>query len=118
LTAVVAYLTIPSDYHERKSNGVKMDWLGSAAVVRGLILVVFPITQSSHASNGWAAPYIPVTLTLGVLILSDAFYIEGWVAEQPLLPSGVFRIKHMRPSILGLLFAYGTLGIYSLYATL
>jgi hypothetical protein len=117
LTAVVAYLTIPSDYHERKSNGVKMDWLGSAAVVCGLILVVFPITQSSHASNGWAAPYIPVTLTLGVLILSDAFYIEGWVAEQPLLPSG-YSGSNMRPSILGLLFAYGTLGIYSLYATL
>jgi MFS family permease len=118
LTTVVAYLTIPSDYQERKNNGVKMDWLGSATVVCGLILVVFAITQSSHASNGWATPYIPVTLILGVLILGGAFYIEGWVAEQPLLPFEVFRIKYMRPFILGLLFAYGTLGIFLLYATL
>jgi MFS family permease len=118
LTAVVAYLTIPSDYHERKDNGVKMDWLGSTAVVCGLILVVFAITQSSHATNGWATPYIPVTLILGVLVLGVAFYIEGWLAEQPLLPFEVFRIKYMRPFILGLLLAYGTLGIYLLYATL
>jgi hypothetical protein len=100
----VAYLTIPSDYHERKSNGVKMDWLGSAAVVRGLILVVFPITQSSHASNGWAAPYIPVTLTLGVLILSDAFYIEASLAFRGIQdqthaavhPRPSFRLWHVR----------------------
>jgi MFS family permease len=118
LTAVVAYLTIPSDYHERKENGVKMDWLGSTAVVCGLILVVFAITQSSHATNGWATPYIPVTLILGVWVLGVAFYIEGWVAEQPLLPFEVFKIKYMRPFILGLLLAYGTLGIYLLYATL
>jgi len=118
LTAVVAYLTIPSDYQERKNNGVKMDWFGSAAVVCGLILVVFAITQSSHATNGWATPYIPVTLILGVLILGGAFYIEGWVAEEPLLPFEVFKIKYMRPFILGLLFAYGTLGIFLLYSTL
>jgi predicted permease len=94
-----------------------MDWFGSAAVVCGLILVVFAITQSSHATNGWATPYIPVTLILGVLVLGVAFYIEGWVAEQPLLPFEVFKIKYMRPFILGLLFAYGTLGIYLFYAT-
>jgi len=118
LTTVVAYLTIPSDYQKTKNNGVKMDWLGSASVVCGLILVVFAITQSSHASDGWATPYIPVTLILGVLILGVAFYVEGWVAEQPLLPFEVFKIKYMRPFVLGLLFAYGTLGIFLLYATL
>jgi MFS family permease len=118
MTAIVAYLTIPSDYQERKNNGVKMDWLGSATVVCGLILVVFAITQSSHASNGWATSYIPVTLILGVLILGGAFYVEGCVAEQPLLPFEVFKIKYMRPFVLGLLFAYGTLGIFLLYATL
>lgn len=117
LTAVVAYFTIPSDHQERKNNGVKMDWYGTAAVVSGLILVVFAITQSSHASDGWATPYIPVTLVLGILMLGVAFYVEGWIAEQPLLPFEVFRIKYMRPFILALLFAYGTLGIYLLYAT-
>lgn len=118
LTFVVAYFTIPSDSQSRKDNGIKMDWYGSAAVVCGLILVVFAITQSSHATNKWATPYIPVTLILGVLVLCLAFYIEGWVAEQPMLPFEVFKIKYMRPFILALLLAYGTLGIYMYYATL
>jgi hypothetical protein len=34
-----------------------------------------------------------MTLILSMLILGVAFYIEGWVAEQPLLPFDVFKIK-------------------------
>jgi hypothetical protein len=59
-----------------------------------------------------------VTLILAVLSLAAAFYVEGWVAQQPLLPFDVFKIKYMKTFILGLLFSYGTLGIYLLYATL
>lgn len=118
ITAITAYYTIPNDQAEHRSNGVKMDWLGSVTTASGVILLVFAITDSSHAPRGWATPYIYITLILGVLILIAAFYVEGWVAEQPLLPFEVFRIKYMRPFILGLLFTYGTLGIYLLYATL
>lgn len=118
MTAAIAYWTIPSDHTERKGNGVKMDWLGSITTSCGLILVVFAITDASHAPNGWSTPYVPVTLILGAMFLGAAFCVEGWVAEQPLLPFKVFKIKYMRPFILGLLFAYGTLGIYILYATL
>jgi len=118
VTAFVAYWTIPSDHEERKGNGVKMDWYGSLTTVAGLILVVFAITDASHAPNKWATPYIIVTLIAGALILGIAFYVEGWVAEQPLLPFEVFKIRYMRAFVIGLLFAYGTLGIYMLYATL
>lgn len=118
LTALTAYFTIPNDYAEHRGNKVKMDWFGSVSTAAGLILVVFAITASSHAPQGWATPYILVTFILGVLTLAAAFYIEGWLAEQPLLPFEVFKIKYVRPFILGLLFAYGTLGIYLLYATL
>jgi MFS family permease len=118
VTTVIAYFTIPNDRAEHKGNGVKMDWLGSITTAAGLILVVFAITDSSHALRGWASPYIIVTFVLGVLFLGVAFYVEGWVAEQPLLPFDVFKIKYVRPFILGLLFAYGTLGVYLLYATM
>ncbi|KAK5121039.1 hypothetical protein LTR85_005823 [Meristemomyces frigidus] len=118
ITAVIAFYTIPNDYAEHRGNGVKMDWLGSLTTASGLILLVFAITDSCHAPQGWATPYIYVTLILGIMLLAAAFYVEGWVAEQPLLPFQVFKIKYMRPFVLGLLFAYGTLGIYLLYATL
>lgn len=118
LTTVVAWYAIPSDIQEKRGNEIKMDWYGSITTIAGLILVVFSITDSAHAPNGWNTPYIPVTLVIGILLLAAAFYVEGWVAEQPLLPFEVFKIKYMRPFILGLLLAYGTLGIYLLYATL
>jgi len=118
ITTVIAYFTIPNDFAERRANGVKMDWLGSFTTAAGFILLVFALTDSSHAPQGWATPYIYVTFILGVLMLAAAFYTEGWVAEQPLLPFDVFKIKYMRPLILGLLFTYGTLGIFLLYATL
>lgn len=118
ITGVIAYYTIPNDHAAHRNNGVKMDWLGSVTTASGLILLVFAITDSSHAPRGWATPYIYVTLIVGVLLLAAAFYVEGWIAEQPLLPFAVFKIKYMRPFVLGLLFSYGTLGIYLLYATL
>lgn len=117
-TALVAYFAIPSDMDEHKNHGVKMDWLGSLTTTSGLILVVFAITDSSHAYDGWTTPYILVTFLLGWTILGAAFYVEGWVAEQPLLPFEAFKAKSIRPFMLGLLFSYGTLGIYLLYASL
>jgi len=117
-TTVVAYLTIPSDVSEHKGNGVKMDWGGSLTTSAGLILFVFAITDGAHAPHGFATSYILVTLIAGFALLGLAFYIEGWRASQPLLPFDVFKIKYMRPFVVALIFAYGTLGVYLLYATL
>lgn len=116
--ALASYIVIPPDMEEHKNNGVKMDWWGSGAIISGLILVIFAITDSSHAPQGWASPRILVTLILGIGLLGLAFYVEGWVAEQPLLPFDVFKIKGMRPFVIGLLFCYGPLGIFLLYTTL
>lgn len=118
ITALVAYFTIPNDYQEHRETGIKMDWPGSVTTIIGSILLVFAITDSAHAPNGWSTPYIYVTFILAILFLGAAFYVEGWVADQPLLPFDVFRIKSMRPFILALVFAYGAVGIYLLYATL
>ncbi|KAF2093032.1 MFS general substrate transporter [Rhizodiscina lignyota] len=117
VTGVIAYFTIPSDTKERRQMNIKMDWLGAVLISTGLILVVFAITDSSHAPNGWATPYIPTLLAVGLIILGAAVYVEGWVAEMPLLPADLFKVKYMTPLIIALLFNYGTLGIFLLYAT-
>lgn len=118
VTVAISWFAIPSDFALHKGNGVRMDWLGSLTTSSGLILLVFAVTDSSHAPRGWSTPYIYVTFIVGIIILGVAFYVEGWVAEQPLLPFAVFQTKYMRPFVLGLMFAYGTVGIYILYATL
>jgi MFS family permease len=117
ITTVTSYLAIPSDSVEKRKNGIKMDWLGAALIVSGLVLVVFAITDSSHAPHGWRTPYIPTLLVVGVLLLGGAVYVEGWVAEMPLLPSDIFAVKSMTALNIGLLFSYGVLGVYLLYGT-
>ena len=86
-------VTIPNDIAEHKVNGVKMDWLGTITTISGLILFVFSLTDLSHAPRGFLNPYIAVTFFASLVILGIAFYIEGWVAEQPLLPFDVFKIR-------------------------
>jgi MFS family permease len=113
----VACLTIPSDRSQRHSGEIKMDWLGAALIVPGLCLIVFALTDSSHAPSGWRTSYIYVTLILGIMCLSAAFYVEGWVAKMPLLPFEIFKIKQMKPLALSLFFSYGVFGLYLFYAS-
>ena len=117
VTTIIACLTIPSDMKERRNMRAKMDWWGSITTVAGLILSIFAITDASHAQRGWATPYIIVTLVLGLFSLVAAVYVEGWVAEMPLLPADFFKVKYMKPLFLAMIFTYGSLGTYLLYAT-
>lgn len=117
IVTTVAFFTIPRDHLAAKSDTVKMDWLGFITIVPGLLLVVFGITDSSHAPAGWATPYIYVTFALGVMLLCAAVYIEGQVAEQPLLPFSLFSSKYMGPLCVSLFFSYGVFGVYLYYAS-
>lgn len=118
VTLATSIFSIPNDRKERLENRVSMDWLGAATIVSGLVLVVFAITESAHAEKGWRTPYIPSLFVCGCLLLSLAVYIEGWVAELPLLPPEVFAVPSMVPLILALFMLYGTWGIFSVYGTL
>jgi MFS family permease len=118
IATLTSYFAIPSDATEKRKNGIKMDWAGAALIVTGLVLVVFAITDSSHAPKGWRTPYIPTLLVVGVLLLGGAVYVEGWVAEVPLLPPDIFAVKSMTALNIGLMFNYGVLGIYLLYGSL
>ena len=137
IIALVSIVSIPNDRKEHVANDdIQMDWWGSAAIICGLILFVYAITDSAHSPQGWRTWYILVTFFLGIALLGIAFYIEGWVVEQPLIPFEALNIKYVcpwayalavrlltifryvPPFILGLLFCFGVLGVYILYATL
>jgi hypothetical protein len=55
---------------------------------------------------------------VGFVLLGIAFYVEGWVAETPLVPFDLFRVPNIKPLFVALFFSYGCLGIFLLYATL
>jgi len=122
IVALASYFCIPKPQKQgqdekKECSVISMDWWGTMTVVPGLVLVVFALTDGSHAPDGWATPYIPVTFVLGILLLAAFIYIEGWVALQPLLPSSMFSVKGMKPLALALFFQYGTFGIFIFYAS-
>jgi hypothetical protein len=58
-----------------------------------------------------------VTLIAGLMILIAAVYVEGWVAEMPLLPPEFFKVPRLKALVLALLPTYESLGIFLFYAT-
>ena len=117
ITLVASIFSIPNDRKQRMSNNITMDWLGMVTIVSGIMLIIFAITESAHAEQRWRTPYIPILFVVGVLFLAAAVYIEGWVAELPLLPADIFANRSMAPLVIALMLLYGTLGIYLLYGT-
>ena len=122
LTAVTLISSIFSIPHSRSDEkllrSTKMDYPGAFTIVCGLVLVVFAITQSAHASSGWRTPYIPVCFALGMLSLLAAAYIETHIASDPLLPASIFTTPSMTPLVCSIFLLYGTWGIFSVYGTL
>jgi len=126
IAAMIAFVAIAGAYFTTpplqrtgcKDLDLKMDWYGAVSLAAGLILIVFAITEAPDAPQGWRTAYVPLTLILGVLCLAITWFVEARVAAQPLLPASVFRVKHIRPLLIGCLFSYGTVGLYVCYASL
>ncbi|KAI5201246.1 putative MFS multidrug transporter [Aureobasidium subglaciale] len=117
LTLVSSFLFVPRP-KERRKKAVGMDLGGAVTITAGLVLIVFAITQSAHASWGWRTPYIIVCLILGVASLLTAVYIETRFAADPLLPASLFATPCMTPLLIAVFLLYGTWGIFSVYGTL
>lgn len=117
LGCAASLFSIPNDYREARRRGCGMDWLGTLTTVPGLLLVVYGITDSSHAPHGWATPRICVSVAVGVLVLALAVYVEGWVASEPLVPLDIFRDKQMAMLFGCVFMVYGVFGIYLFYAS-
>lgn len=118
ITTLSSIFYIPRDFKETRGNEVTMDWAGCILSVSGAVLFVFAIADSSYAPQGWRTPYILVCFVLGVLLLGALAYVEGWVVHNPLLPGDIFAVKYMKPLVIALLFLYGSLGVFLLYAVL
>lgn len=118
ITLLSSVLSIPTTASDNSTAKTDMDYLGALTIVSGLVLTVFSITESAHAPSGWATPYIPICLGLGIGCLLVAAYVELYVASQPLLPASIFATSSMTPLLIALFLLYGTWGIFSVYGTL
>lgn len=111
----VSLFAIPRDWKSTRAMGVRMDWWGLVTICPGLVLIVFCITQSSAAPQGWASPYIIVSVVLGVLLLVAGVYVQRNVSADPFLPAEIFEPKYMKAMLVCLFLAYGGFGIFLYY---
>lgn len=109
-------LIAPKDYSESRTLKIKMDWLGVCTMIPGFMLVVYAIQDSSRASQGWGTPRILICLVIGIAFLCSAVYIEGWIAEAPLIPGDIFGIRFMKRMLIVLFLTWGVFAIYLFYA--
>ena len=113
----VSFLAIPRRAIEAKATKIPMDWWGAVSIVSGLMLLVYSVTDSARATQGWKSPHIIATAMLGVILLGLATFVEGWVSKSPLIPRDIFAEKYMKRMILCLFIEYGVFGIYLFYST-
>src|SRR5438874_2354795 len=99
---LTAILMIPIDTKDQKVLAVKINLSGTILIISGLILVVFTITTSLYTLNRWKLPYILVTLTVKLIILIAAVYMEKCIAEM-LLPPELFKVLRLKALIFALL---------------
>lgn len=112
----VSLFAIPFDFRYGPQT-VDMDWWGAATVVPGLLLIVYAMTDSSHAPQGWGTPYIIVTLLLGVAFLAGACYVETHISKNPLLPADLFAPRYMKRLMAALFLGYGVFGMFLFYSS-
>ncbi|KAK3669821.1 hypothetical protein LTR78_010279 [Recurvomyces mirabilis] len=117
ITLASSLYAIQPDQAQKVEGRPQMDYLGAITVVIGLVLLVFSITQSAHATAGRRTPYIIVCFILAVISLSAAVYVEARVASHPLLPASIFHTRSMTPLLFALLLLFGSWGIFSVYGT-
>ncbi|KAI9375093.1 MFS general substrate transporter [Aspergillus egyptiacus] len=91
---------------------IQLDLAGSITGVFGLVLFNFAWNQA--VLTGWQAPYVCVTLVLGLVFMAGFIYIETHVSSFPLIPREVFN--HDTAFILACIAcAWGTFGIWIYY---
>lgn len=92
LCAAVAWLVIPytpPPVWDGKGAWKKTDALGAVTGVAGLVLINFAWNQAPVV--GWQTPYVYVLLIVGSLFMGAFAYVEGTVAEFPLIPLKVMN---------------------------
>ncbi|KAH6911804.1 efflux protein [Coprinopsis sp. MPI-PUGE-AT-0042] len=70
----------------------RIDWLGTALVTAGLVLIVFVLGQGELAPQKWKTPYIIALLILGVILVAAFLYWQHYlekVMDDPKAPYSI-----------------------------
>ncbi len=89
----------PAEGHPRH-----FDALGATLVTAGLIALTFGIVRTD--TLGWGSAGVLAPLAAGVAMLAAFLYVEARVAQAPLVPLQIFRIRQLRAANLIVVLMY------------
>ena len=80
----------------------RLDWAGSVTVTGGLVALVYGIVETE--SHGWTSWQVLGPVALAAVLLAAFVVIETRVAETPLMPFELFRIRSVTGANVVILF--------------
>ncbi|KAG0293874.1 hypothetical protein BGZ96_002191 [Linnemannia gamsii] len=90
LLAVVKLLHLPRAKGSLREKLARIDFLGVAALVIGLVLILLPLNWGGNKKE-WSDPLIVGLLCAGIAVIIIFCYIEAKVAVEPILPFRMFK---------------------------
>ncbi|SCU99869.1 LAMI_0G01376g1_1 [Lachancea mirantina] len=112
VNGVIAWWVIP-DNVPINSHNFKMDWVGSALGVTGLILLNFAWNQGPI--EGWGTSYVIALLVISLFILLAFFVYEVRFAKEPLIPRAAMFNRRLLMILSSIFFGWGSFGIWTFY---
>ncbi len=82
---------------------VSIDYLGAGLIVSGVSALLIWVSLAGN-DFGWASTTSYLLVTLGVVLLAAAVYVEAKVAREPIIPVHLFRDRTTSLSVIASVF--------------
>ncbi|KAI9105493.1 major facilitator superfamily domain-containing protein [Phlyctochytrium arcticum] len=105
IAVVQIVLKIPSPKGSIREKLHRIDYLGTALLTTGLILILVPL-QLGGSEWEWSAPQTIALFIVGAVVLAAFVFVELKVANEPVIPAAVFENRSV-PAIVGIAFCLG-----------
>ncbi|KAI8804932.1 major facilitator superfamily domain-containing protein [Cladochytrium replicatum] len=91
LLVVIFFLRFPktSDSTTFASRLKRVDYLGVVLILASVVCFILPL-QLGGTRWKWSDPQTIAMLVVSVVLLGVTVYVEGWVAQDPIIPGSVF----------------------------
>jgi EmrB/QacA subfamily drug resistance transporter len=117
LGAAVIFLGLRVIPEGRLRGGTRhFDVAGATLVTAGLVGITYGIVRTD--TLGWGSPGVLGPLAAGLALLLAFAYVEGNVAEAPLVPLSIFRLPQLRAANLVVVLMYAALFAMWFFLTL
>ena len=88
---LVGFLFISGPHPSTHGNGLRqIDYLGSGLLVVGLTIQLMGLNLGGNVLS-WGSHVVVGCLVVSGVILASFLYVEGWIAEYPVLPLSIFK---------------------------